>query len=78
MVYTLLFVLISVGGALAVAMLLHARIRFGAFTALRACTGCDSTVATGIIFNWLLELTYGMANYRWARWGWGRTAFPGS
>jgi multiple sugar transport system permease protein len=55
MVYTLLFVPISVGGALAVAMLLHARIRFSRFyrTAVFVPVA-TSTVATGIIFNWLL------------------------
>jgi multiple sugar transport system permease protein len=63
-VYTLLFVPISVLGALAIAMLLNARIRFARFyrTAVFIPVA-TSTVATGIIFNWLLEPTYGMANY---------------
>ncbi|HYW28595.1 MAG TPA: sugar ABC transporter permease [Gaiellales bacterium] len=63
-VYTLLFVPISVGGALAIAILLNRRIRFSRFyrTAVFIPVA-TSTVATGIIFNWLLEPTYGVANY---------------
>jgi multiple sugar transport system permease protein len=63
-VYTLLFVPISVGGALAIAVLLNARIRGSWFyrTAVFVPVA-TSTVATGIIFNWLLEPTYGVANY---------------
>ena len=63
-VYTLLFVPISVGGALGVALLLHRPIRFSRFyrTAVFVPVA-TSTVATGIIFNWLLEPTYGVANY---------------
>jgi multiple sugar transport system permease protein len=63
-VYTLLFVPISVGGALAIAVLLNARIRGSWFyrTAVFIPVA-TSTVATGIIFNWLLEPTYGVANY---------------
>jgi multiple sugar transport system permease protein len=63
-VYTLLFVPISVGGALAIAVLLNRRIRFSRFyrTAVFVPVA-TSTVATGIIFNWLLEPTYGVANY---------------
>jgi multiple sugar transport system permease protein len=76
MVYTLLFVPISVGGALAVAMLLHARIRFSRFyrTAVFVPVA-TSTVATGIIFNWLLEPTYGMANYLLGKVGMGPYGF---
>jgi multiple sugar transport system permease protein len=64
LVYTALFVPLSVGGALAVAMLLNARIRFSWFyrTAVFVPVA-TSTVATGITFNWLLEPTYGVANY---------------
>jgi multiple sugar transport system permease protein len=63
-VYTLLFVPLSVGGALALALLLNARIRLSWFyrTAIFIPVA-TSTVATGIIFNWLLEPTYGVANY---------------
>ena len=54
-VYTLLFVPLSVGGSLALAMLLNARIRFSRFyrTAVFIPVA-TSTVATGLIFNWLL------------------------
>jgi multiple sugar transport system permease protein len=64
LVYTLLFVPISVGGALAIAVLLNRRIHFSRFyrTAVFVPVA-TSTVATGIIFNWLLEPTYGVANY---------------
>jgi len=64
LVYTLLFVPISVGGALAIAVLLNRRIHFSRFyrTAVFIPVA-TSTVATGIIFNWLLEPTYGVANY---------------
>jgi multiple sugar transport system permease protein len=53
-----------VGGALAIAVLLNRRIRFSRFyrTAVFIPVA-TSTVATGIIFNWLLEPTYGVANY---------------
>ena len=63
-VYTLLFVPLSVGGSLALAMLLNAKIRFSRFyrTAVFIPVA-TSTVATGLIFNWLLEPTYGVANY---------------
>ncbi|MDX6546480.1 MAG: multiple sugar transport system permease protein [Gaiellales bacterium] len=76
LVYTLLFVPISVGGALAVAMLLHSRIRFSRFyrTAVFVPVA-TSTVATGIIFNWLLEPTYGMANYLLGKAGMGPYGF---
>ena len=63
-VYTLLFVPISVLGALAVALLLNKEIRFSRFyrTAVFVPVA-TSTVATGLIFNWLLEPTYGLANF---------------
>jgi multiple sugar transport system permease protein len=64
LVYTILFVPISVGGALAIALLLDARVRLSWFyrTAVFVPVA-TSTVATGIIFNLLLEPTYGIANY---------------
>ncbi|MDX6550827.1 MAG: multiple sugar transport system permease protein [Gaiellales bacterium] len=76
LVYTMLFVPISVAGALAVAMLLHARIRFSRFyrTAVFVPVA-TSTVATGIIFNWLLEPTYGVANYLLSEVGLGPYGF---
>ena len=75
-VYTVLFVPISVAGALAVAMLLHASIRFSRFyrTAVFVPVA-TSTVATGIIFNWLLEPTYGIANYLLEKVGMGPYGF---
>jgi len=75
-VYTALFVPLSVGGALAVALLLHAEIRFSRFyrTAVFVPVA-TSTVATGIIFNWLLEPTYGIANFLLGKVGLGPYGF---
>jgi multiple sugar transport system permease protein len=75
-VYTVLFVPISVGGALAIALLLHADIRFSRLyrTAVFVPVA-TSTVATGIIFNWLLDPTYGIANYLLSKVGLGPYGF---
>jgi multiple sugar transport system permease protein len=75
-VYTILFVPLSVGGALAVALLLHAEIRFSRLyrTAVFVPVA-TSTVATGIIFNWLLDPTYGIANYLLGKVGLGPYGF---
>jgi multiple sugar transport system permease protein len=75
-VYTALFVPISVGGALAVALLLHADIRFSRLyrTAVFVPVA-TSTVATGIIFNWLLDPTYGIANFLLGKVGIGPYGF---
>jgi multiple sugar transport system permease protein len=75
-VYTALFVPISVGGALAIAVLLDAKIRFSRFyrTAVFVPVA-TSTVATGIIFNWLLDPTYGIANYLLGKVGLGPYGF---
>jgi multiple sugar transport system permease protein len=75
-VYTVLFVPMSVGGALAVALLLHAEIRFSRLyrTAVFVPVA-TSTVATGIIFNWLLDPTYGIANYLLGKVGLGPYGF---
>jgi multiple sugar transport system permease protein len=75
-VYTVLFVPLSVGGALAVALLLHADIRFSRLyrTAVFVPVA-TSTVATGIIFNWLLDPTYGIANYLLGKVGLGPYGF---
>ena len=75
-VYTVLFVPISVGGALAIALLLHADIRLSRLyrTAVFAPVA-TSTVATGIIFNWLLDPTYGIANYLLGKVGLGPYGF---
>ena len=73
-VYTLLFVPLSVGGSLALAMLLNARIRFSRFYRIAVFIPvATSTVATAIIFNWLLDPTYGVANYMLGKVAWGRT-----
>jgi len=71
-----LFVPISVGGALSVANLLHKEIRFSRFyrTAVFVPVA-TSTVATGIIFNWLLDPTYGIANYLLGKVGLGPYGF---
>ena len=75
-VYTALFVPLSVGGALAVALLLHSEIRFNRFyrTAVFVPVA-TSTVATGILFNWLLDPTYGIANYLLGKVGLGPYGF---
>lgn len=76
LVYTALFVPLSVGGALAVALLLHADIRFSRFYRTSVFVPvATSTVATGIIFNWFLEPTYGIANYVLGKVGLGPFGF---
>ncbi len=64
LVYTALFVPITVLGGLGVALLLNAKVRFISIyrTAVFIPVAC-STVATAIIFNWLLEPTFGVVNY---------------
>jgi multiple sugar transport system permease protein len=64
LVYTALFVPISVLGGLGVALLLNAKVRFISIyrTAVFIPVAC-STVATAIIFNWLLEPTFGVVNW---------------
>jgi multiple sugar transport system permease protein len=63
-VYTLMFVPVTVFGGLAVAVLLNAKVKFISIyrTAVFIPVAC-STVATAIIFNWLLEPTFGIVNY---------------
>jgi multiple sugar transport system permease protein len=64
LVYTALFVPITVLGGLAVAVFLNAKVRFISIyrTAVFIPVAC-STVATAIIFNWLLEPTFGVVNW---------------
>jgi multiple sugar transport system permease protein len=64
LVYTALFVPISVLGGLAVAIALNAKVRFISIyrTAVFIPVAC-STVATAIIFNWLFEPTFGVVDY---------------
>ena len=76
LVYTALFVPLSVFGALGIALLLDAKIRFIRFYRLAVFVPvATSTVATGIIFNWLLEPTYGIANYLAGKVGLGPYGF---
>jgi multiple sugar transport system permease protein len=76
LVYTALFVPLSVGGAMGLAVLLDGPIRFSRFyrTAVFVPVAV-STVATGIIFNWLLDPTYGVANYGLGKVGLGPYGF---
>jgi multiple sugar transport system permease protein len=64
LIYTVLFVPISVGGALAVAVALNRKIRGIRFYRLAFFVPVvTSTVATGIVFLWLLDPTFGLVNY---------------
>jgi multiple sugar transport system permease protein len=62
--YTAIFVPVVVLGGLAVAVLLDAKVRGISVyrTAFFVPVAC-STVATAIIFNWLLEPTFGLVNW---------------
>jgi multiple sugar transport system permease protein len=62
--YTAIFVPVVVLGGLGVAVLLDAKVRFISVyrTAFFVPVAC-STVATAIIFNWLLEPTFGLVNW---------------
>jgi multiple sugar transport system permease protein len=64
LVYTAMFVPVTVLGGLAVAVVLNAKVKFISVyrTAVFIPVAC-STVATAIIFNWLLEPTFGIVNY---------------
>ncbi len=64
LIYTVLFVPISVGGAMAVAVALNRRIRGIRFYRLAFFIPVvTSTVATGIVFLWLLDPTFGLVNW---------------
>jgi multiple sugar transport system permease protein len=64
LIYTALFVPISVGGAMAVAVALNRRIRGIRFYRLAFFIPVvTSTVATGIVFLWLLDPTFGLVNW---------------
>jgi multiple sugar transport system permease protein len=62
--YTAIFVPLVVLGGLGVAVLLNAKVKFISIyrTAVFVPVAC-STVATAIIFNWLLEPTFGLVNW---------------
>ncbi|HLY48190.1 MAG TPA: sugar ABC transporter permease [Solirubrobacteraceae bacterium] len=64
LVYTVLFVPISVVGALGLAVALNRKIRGIRFYRLAVFVPLvTSTVATGIVFLWLLDPTFGLFNY---------------
>ncbi len=64
LLYTALFVPISVIGALGIAVALNRRIRGIRFYRLAVFVPVvTSTVATGIVFLWLLDPTFGFVNY---------------
>jgi multiple sugar transport system permease protein len=63
-VYTVIFVPVSVVGALGLAVALNRKIRGVRFYRLAVFVPLvTSTVATGIIFLWLLDPTFGLVNY---------------
>jgi multiple sugar transport system permease protein len=64
LVYTAIFVPVSVVGALGLAVALNRKIRFIRLYRLAVFVPLvTSTVATGIIFLWLLDPTFGLINY---------------
>jgi multiple sugar transport system permease protein len=64
LVYTALFVPISIAGALGLAVALNRKIRGIRFYRLAVFVPLvTSTVATGIVFLWLLDPTFGLVNY---------------
>jgi multiple sugar transport system permease protein len=64
LLYTVVFVPVSVLGALGLAVALNRRIRGIRFYRLAVFVPLvTSTVATGIIFLWLLDPTFGLVNY---------------
>src|SRR6185503_1751736 len=76
LVYTALFVPLSVFGALGIALLLDAKIRFIRFYRPAVFVPVATlTVATGTIFNWLLDPTYGIANFLLGKVGLGPYGF---
>ncbi len=63
-VYTVVFVPVSVAGGLGLAVALNRKIRGIRFYRLAVFVPLvTSTVATGIIFLWLLDPTFGLVNY---------------
>jgi len=64
LVYTVLFVPLSVAGSLLVAWALNRKLRGVRFYRLAVFVPVvTSTVATGIIFMWLLDPVFGLVNY---------------
>jgi multiple sugar transport system permease protein len=63
LVYTALFVPLSVAGGLALAVALNRKVRFMRFYRFAVFVPVvTSTVATGLVFLWLLDPTYGIVN----------------
>jgi multiple sugar transport system permease protein len=63
-VYTVVFVPVSIGVALGLALALNRKIRGIRFYRLAVFIPLvTSTVATGIVFLWLLDPTFGLVNY---------------
>jgi len=74
--YTILFVPISIIGALAIAMALNRGIAFIRFYRLAVFIPVvTSTIATGIMFLWLLDSHYGLANFVLGKAGLGPFGF---
>ena len=64
LLYTAIFVPVSVAGALGLAVALNRKIRGIRFYRLAVFVPLvTSTVATGIVFLWLLDPTFGLVNY---------------
>jgi multiple sugar transport system permease protein len=64
LLYTVIFVPVSVFGALGLAVALNRKIRLIRFYRLAVFIPLvTSTVATGILFLWLLDPTFGLVNY---------------
>src|SRR5712692_2650341 len=75
-VYTGLFVPLSVGGGLAVAIALNRRIRGIRFYRTAVFVPVvASTIATAIMFLWLFDKTFGLANYGLGKVGLGPFGF---
>ena len=74
--YTMLFVPISILGSLAIATALNRTIRFVRFYRLSVFIPVvTSTIATGIMFLWLLDQHYGLANWALGKAGLGPFGF---
>jgi multiple sugar transport system permease protein len=72
----MLFVPLSIVGGLALAIALNRRIRFGRFYRLAVFIPVvTSTIATGIMFLWLLDSHYGLANWALGKVGLGPFGF---
>lgn len=74
--YTMLFVPISIVGSLAIAVALNRRIRLIRFYRLAVFIPVvTSTIATGIMFLWLLDQHFGLANWALGKAGAGPFGF---